>query len=415
MNSHKDVLSHASGPPRAAPGKRVLLAWEFGAGRTHIANLLGVALRLRGAGVECLASLYEPHFAGEFAALNIPVVQNFVWPARRRAPLTWQERPITGLGDVLTNLGFCDFRTLGAAIAHYRGLFEIFEPDAVLCETAFGGILAARGRMPVFAFGSDLCLPPIKDDAFALYDRVSGPPSFDQRTVMTAINAGLEQCGALPLAELADLLRIDGVFPYGPAAFDVYAASRSGELLPAHLPGVRRPIEAGEGGEIFVYLHGFVQTSPEAMEALAALPGPARLYMPGLTDANRARFPADRFTIEDHAVPADLILTQSRCVVHHGGSQLTTACLAAGIPQVILAKEQNNEIGGRFVTERGLGMAIAIGAASGRWLIEAVNRARDDAAMHARCRAARPEFLAWIERDPSDIVVDAVLGRLAAI
>ena len=410
---------HADGPrPRGEPspsfvGKRVLLAWEFGAGRTHVANLLGVAARLREAGVECLATLYETSFADEFAALDIPVVQNFVWPARRRAPLAWQERTITGLGDVLANLGFCDPPTLSAAIAHYRGLFSVFRPDAVLCENAHGAILAARGRLPVSAFGSDLCLPPIRDDAFALYDHVEGPPSFDQRQVMAGINAGLLRSGAQTLRELADILRIDAVHPYGPKAFDVYAASRHETLLPVHLPRVSRPIPQSEGSEIFIYLHGFVQSSAEALESLCALPAAPRIYMPGLTPENHARFSAGRFIVEERAVPVDLILRRSRCVVHHGGAQLTTACLAAGIPQVILAKERNNEIAGRFVAERGLGFATAIGAATGRWLIEAVSRANESTEMLARCREARPEFLAWTDRDPSDIVASSLLDRLA--
>ena len=409
----------ADDPPRPnAPlpsgrGKRVLLAWEFGAGRTHVGNLLGVAKRLREAGVECLAALYEPGFAGEFAVLDIASVQNFVWPARRRAPLAWPERPITGLGDVLANLGFCDPPTLGAAIAHYRGLFSIFRPDAVLCETAPGAILSARGRLPVFACGSNLCLPPIEAEGFALYDRVAGPPSFDPGEILTGINAGLSRADAEPLKALADMFKIDGVFPYGPAAFDVYAATRRQALLPVHLPGVSRPIRQSEGNEIFVYLHGFVQSSAEAMETLRALPAPTRLYMPGLTPANRALFAAERFTVEDRPVPLDLILKRSRCVVHHGGAQLTTACLAAGIAQVILAKEQNNEIAGRFVAGRGLGFATGIGTATGRWLIDAIGRASGDPEMRARCVADRPEFLAWIARDPSAIVADALLSRMA--
>jgi len=148
--------------------KRALLAWEFGSGRTHVGNLLGVAGHLRRSGVECLAALYDLRFASEFAALGIPVVQNYVWPARRRAPFPWQEREARALGDALANLGLADPPSLAAALAHYDGLFALFEPDIVLSENAFGAVLAARGRRPAIAFGTGSCLPPLDGAGFDL-------------------------------------------------------------------------------------------------------------------------------------------------------------------------------------------------------------------------------------------------------
>ena len=64
--------------------KRVLLAWEYGAGRTHYSNLLAVASHLRASGVECLAALYDNSAADrEFAAIGVRTIQNFVWPSQR--------------------------------------------------------------------------------------------------------------------------------------------------------------------------------------------------------------------------------------------------------------------------------------------------------------------------------------------
>jgi UDP:flavonoid glycosyltransferase YjiC (YdhE family) len=210
------------------------------------------------------------------------------------------------------------------------------------------------------------------------------------------------------MAELADLLRIDGVYPFGPEAFDVYAGRRTTPMLPAYVPEIERPIPLAQGGEVFVYLQGQVQDRPEIMAALRAIDRPARIYITNLSPAERAKFPASA-AIERQAVPPAEILRRSRCVVHHGGPQLTAICLAAGLPQVILARELDNETSGRFVHARGLGAAEHMVRATTEWLLHWVRRTHDDAALKQRCEAAAPEFAAWFAADPTRIVADAAL------
>ena len=400
-------------PSPAPRQKRALLAWEFGAGRTHIANLLGVGRHLRDAGVQCVATLYDPGFAAEFAALGIPVVQNYIWPARRRAPVAWQERPVKALGDALANLGVTSPPALGAAIAHYSSLFALTRPDIVIAENAHGALLAARGRLPAIAFGTGSCLPPIIGGDFAVHDRAGDAPSWPADDVRDRINTTLAATGRPPLDRLGDLLRIDGVYPFGPVEFDLYAATRTEPMLPPYTPDLDGPPQIGHGREIFIYLHGLIQSHRPLLDGLAAIERPARVYIPNLADAERARLP-DAWAIERRAVPLPEILARSRCVIHHGGPQLTSICLAAGLPQVIIPKEPDNETGARLVTSRGLGAASAVDAVTAAWLVAEAHRAYDDAALKQRCEAAAPQYARWFSTDPTRIVADAALGLIGS-
>lgn len=391
---------------------RILLAWEFGAGRSHAAKLAAVGAHLRAAGADCLAALYEPGADTSFARLGIPVVQNVVWPARRRLQQPVEARPIRGLGDVLANLGLLSPETLAAGIAHYDGLFALFRPDVVLCENAFGALLAARGQVPAIAFGTTACLPPVLGDRLALRDDAGADtPAWPEQEVVDGLNAGLRAAGRPQLSNLAALLgEAAAVMPFGPAEFDLFAGQRTAPLLPPWLPDMTPPEPArGAGTEVFAYLHGFLQQSPQVMESLVRLPCPTRLHMPGLAPEWRARMPA-HVVVEAAPVPPAEIVARARAVLHHGGQQLTALCLAAGLPQIILAKEATNLLAGKLVVGRGLGHACHVGALTRDWIPRNVDAVFADAAMGARAREAARDYAAWFGDDPTHRVADAALA-----
>ncbi|MBB4000454.1 glycosyltransferase [Aureimonas pseudogalii] len=387
--------------------RRALLAWEFGAGRTHVLQILGLARHLREAGVECLAALYEPSLRDEFAAIGVPVIQTYVWPGRRRLAAGWHEGEVRAFGDVLVHLGMTFPGALGAALTHYDGVFALFQPDVVLGDNAPGALLAARGRVPAIAFGTNATLPPVRDGRFALRpDTQAEAAMFDERDIRDALNVELGAAGRPCLSELTDLLPAGSIYPFGPPAFDTYAAQRETPALPPYLAGFERPTRYERGEGVFAYLHGFVQGASAILDGLSDAQRATTLYLPGLMPAVRERLgPAIR--VSDRALPQAWILSGPRCVLHHGGLQLTTACLAAGRPQVILAKELDNEIAGRFVGERGLGFACHVTQADAAFVREAVRAAHDDDLLAARCREAAAEFLVWTRPDPTRIVADA--------
>ena len=390
--------------------RRVLLAWEYGAGRTHYSNLLAVASHLRASGVECLAALYDNSAADrEFAAIGVRTVQNFVWPSQRAGQSGWHGNPINGLTDFVAHVGLKSSAAVAAAIAHYDGLFSLFDPDLVLCEQAWGAVLAAREHLPVVAMGFCVRLPPIVEGGFPIFPGRPGP-AFPVEMLLAAINEGLAVAGRFPLSEIGDLLRIAAVMPSGPAEFDFYGDQRSEPVLPPSVPGLREAFPDKPGDEVFVYLHGLVQDHPRVIEALAALDIPARAYIPNLTAETRTTLA--RLTLEERPVPVKEIFARSRCVLHQGGEQLASACLAVGVPQVILSTWLDTRVTGGFVKAHGFGDTCRVTEASRDWVLHAVRRAYGDSNLQAHCRAAAPAFRKWFDVDPTAIVAHRICDLL---
>jgi len=400
-------FAHAARPPRA---KRVLLAWEYGAGRTHYSNLLAVATHLRASGVECLAALYDNSAADrEFAAIGVHTIQNFVWPSQRAGQNGWYGNRINGLTDFVAHVGLMSSTAVASAIAHYDGLFSLFEPDLVLCEQAWGGVLAAREHLPVVAMGFCVRLPPIVDGGFPVFPGRPGP-AVPVDELLAAINQGLAVAGRFPLSKIGDLLRIAAVMPSGPAEFDFFGELRSEPVLPPSVPGLRDAFPDRPGDEVFVYLHGLVQDYPQIVDALGALDMPVRAYIPNLTEQTRARLP--RIALSDRPVAVKEIFARARCVVHQGGEQLTSGCLAVGIPQVILSTWLDTRVTGGFVKAHGFGDTCRVAEATTDWVVDAVRRAYSDADLQARCRAAASGFRTWFDVDPSAIVAQRICELL---
>src|SRR5665213_1510263 len=390
--------------------KRVLLAWEYGAGRTHYSNLLAVASHLRASGIECLAALYDNSAAdSEFRAIGVHTMQNFVWPSQRREQTGWRGTPVNSFTDYLANVGLNSSVAVASAIAHYDGLFSLFEPDLVVCEGAYGGILAAREHLPVVAMGFCVRLPPIVNGGFPIFPG-RGAAAVPVYELLASINRGLAQAGRFPLNEIGDLLRVAAVMPSGPAEFDFYPDQRTEPVLPPSVPGLREAFPQGEGNEVFVYLHGLVQEYPPVLDALAALEVPTRAYIPNLTETSRVKLA--NIQLEDNPVPVKQIFARARCVVHQGGGQLTAACLAVGVPQVILSTWFETQIAGGFVKANDLGDSCQMGDATAAWVTAAVDRSYHEEALRSRSKAAAPRFRKWFDGDPTAIVAARVCHLL---
>ena len=391
---------------RRAP--RALLAWEYGGGHTHAANLVAVARHLRREGVACLATLHDLRAAPALAELGVRCVQNHVWPGGRRwVPHDW-ERPHAGFTDVLGNLGLARGDAVAGALAHYDGLGALFTPDVVLAENAYGAHLAFRGRAPVVAFGFGQYLPPVVDGRLPGSDGAY----WSEAEVASGIAAGLARAGRAPLPRLGDLFAVEAVLPFGPAAFDLHTPLRAEPALPAHVPGFAPGLRAEAGAEVFVYLQGFAARLPAVMAALLSLGRPMRAHIPDLDPGDRALLVRAGVALEDDPVPAAALVARSACVLHHGGVGLAALCLSAGLPQVVLSKQLDNRTAGAFAAAADLGAHARIDEAGTAWIVAETRRARDGAALRARCRARAPEFDAWFGPDPTLTVAQTAFRLL---
>jgi hypothetical protein len=390
---------------RKARAPRALLAWEIGAGFTHAQNLWGVARHLSRIGVECLVAMADPRFDPWFRTLGARVAQTYLWPIMRSTGLLPQSRPNRVFCDILANYGMSQPGNVSAALAHYETLFALFQPDIVLCENAFGALLAARGRAPAIVFGSTLLfMPPRLGDAFAPIDPGAPDPSWPVAGVLDGLNAGLGALARDALFSVADMFDGAAVMPFGPAAFDPYGGYRKEPVLPPYCPDLPHGVVNGTGDEIIVYLHEAVQLVDPAMRAILEFPAPVRVYIPALGDDWRARFVAGGIVVEDRMMPLRMIVEKARCLVHHGGVTLTAAALAHAVPQIILARFYENGLAGRYVAERGLGAHCRLDSISAEWMLSALDRVLSDPRLPERALATAPACRAWFAGDPTHAV-----------
>jgi hypothetical protein len=329
-------------------------------------------------------------------------VQNYIWPQARRWAVHDRERPYIGFLDVLGNLGFGEADAIEAALSHYDGLFDLFHPDLVLAENAYGAQLASCGRLPIVAFGFGEYLPAVKAGTFA-FPEVE-PTSWTAEDILTGVNGGLERRGRAPLARLEEMFAIDAIFPFGPALFDRNAPLRDEATMPAHVRGFRPGLRARSGDEVFVYLQGFGPRAISVMTALLAVRRPVRAHILDLDPHSRSLLVNSGVILEDESLPIGQIIERSRCVLHHGGVGLTAACLSAGLPQVILSKQPDNRASGEFVSRQGLGEHHGFWDATTAWIVDATRRAYDDEVLRSECRARAAEFDQWFEFDPTQRV-----------
>ncbi|WP_188608137.1 nucleotide disphospho-sugar-binding domain-containing protein [Chelatococcus reniformis] len=390
---------------------RALLAWELGS-RGNVAILLGVAAHLRAAGIECLAALADTRHDQHFLPLGIRTVQTVAWPAARGADVAWTQRPVFGLTDRLANHGLADPASLAGAIGHYEALFGLFKPDVVVCASAFGGLLAAQGRMPVVACGTAQELPPIVAGVPVLFRGPAAVPSWPFPDVLDAINQGLALAGRFPLEQLGSVLAAEEVMPFGPDAFDIFAPWRSAPCLPAYAPGGLASRDA-DASESSVCLDGRIAATPQVVAGLIRMDGPVRAGIPGLPERERRLLGEGGAVIGDAPAPLPQLLRRSRVLVHHGGPELAGACLAAGVPQVILAQADEGHLTGAYVRDRGLGAYQDVALATTGWLVDCVRHARSDEIATA-CRAFAPTAQAWYGDDPA-LLVARTAARLAGI
>src|SRR5688572_17342915 len=68
------------------------------------------------------------------------------------------------LSHILLNLGFGNAAALAGALAGWKSLIRVLQPDAIVCDYAPTALLAGRAAgLPCLAVGSGFSLPPVAD------------------------------------------------------------------------------------------------------------------------------------------------------------------------------------------------------------------------------------------------------------
>lgn len=367
--------------------KRVLLAWELGAGYGHLVKLGGIARALQAAGLDCLFAVRQLESAAEtFGAdpvlRNLPLLQSPLRIGIGKNPVALQ----LSYASLLHNTGFDDPASLAARIRAWRALLVAFRIDALVVDHSPIAIIAADSLgLPVCAVGTGFTLPPL-----------TAPfPSFradldvrreqlvrNESQVLLELNLALERLALPPYPTLQRILA-----PVRPALctyaeLDHYTTPRSIPFLgmpdfsagaPPRWPG------ADDGApKVFAYLRAYPQL--DALLAALSASGARVLVRAAEIPVDRLKpFVSARFAVMTESVHMRQAAESCDAFVHYGAHGTVAEMLLAGKPGVVWAGHFEQALIGRRAEQ--LGAAIN-GPSTGAFDVgAALDRALNDAAM----------------------------------
>lgn len=383
---------------------RVLLGWELGAGRGHITGLLRAAGLLSERGHE---PLFAPMQVGPFAAHG-PTWQAPVWP-RLLQPLgrRYPQPPAT-MGDILAYVGLDDREAVTAMLMAWDKVIADARPDAVIAEYAPMLQLAARGRVPVVAWGTGFSLPP---DHLPEFPTFTGKPAVrPEAELLAALNESLGRAGRPALGSLPQVFAADRHLVAAFAEFDPY---RQWRREATGTPAISGPVPlAGDGEEVFVYFNGKVRPPIAFWQGLVASRLRVRLYDAGLTAGDMAGLDAAGLHVEQAPVAFADIAARSRLLLSHGGLGIVCSGILAGLPQIAIPFDVEKRLNADALAAHGLGRPASFDGLEANSFADFIRANWADEGLRARARDTAPQFRSRMTRSAEAEAADLVESLL---
>lgn len=335
----------------------VLFAWELGSGFGHVRPLLAVARALASHGhtpvfaVRNIADTWPAFREAGFTVLQAP----FRYGAPRLAPGKFSSR---SFADTLSISGFSDPDELEPLLRGWDVLLDRIRPALAVADHAPALTLAARGAFPVVQIGAGFSLPPSHLPEFPVL-RPSVDHLVPPELLLASIREVQRRRGRPAPATLPALFDTGPSFPTGFPEFDPYSALRiQPSVGPLDPPPEPSPLPTPHAW--FAYFAAEVEGIEEILADLARSGIPGRAYIRSLARPARARLRASGLDVADSPLPMPEILATASVIVHHAGTGLGAAALAAGRPQLVFPLWLEQEIPARRLQE--IGVALAPGA-----------------------------------------------------
>lgn len=389
--------------------KRILLAWEQGAGFGHTSQLALLARRLMAAGAQVTAAVRYRENAAPLAAAGVRIIPSPAWMPP--APRPHDHLPASAtLTDTLARAGLRDPASVRAALAAWRAILDAERPDLIVCDYAPLAAPAARGRCPVMQVGTAYCLPPADlPEMPALH--AFAPPLHSDAEVLAALNAAFGEEGLAPLDRVAALFAGDDVFVRSFPLIDPYADVRKreaeGPLLAGPVPPMRRDARG-----VFAYIHTDVAGRPDVAQALAALGAQLEIYIPAAPEAMTAPLKAAGVRVHDRPAAMGEVLPRTRLVVHQGSAGIATEALLAGVPQLTLCVHVEHYLNGEALAAAGVGRNLSLFDAAVRVEAGTLRAMLADGDALLLAEAAARMHRAALAEDPLEVATRRCLALL---
>ncbi|MEW6768716.1 MAG: nucleotide disphospho-sugar-binding domain-containing protein [Pseudomonadota bacterium] len=336
--------------------KTVLFAWELGGGFGHIAGLRRYAARLAQHGVRMVAAVRNPDAARGLMDFGVEILQAPAWPEKSLSLRQRAAMSSATMGDSLANAGLADAAALDGLLKQWSEIFQRVRPDLVVADYAPAASLAGRGRVPLMIVGNGYTVPPSEMIHFPLLQRTVAP-AWDEIRLLTIVNKAASTHGIAPLERLPQLFSADDYLVETFPLLDPHDLQRTS---PVDGPAFdRAPVAKRNSAEkILVYLAPGYPLRRDMLRAFRPFARQMQIYAPDLSAFWRMRLTLSGADVR--GTPFDLAdaLASAKLVIHFGGSGLASHAIAAGVPQLVLASQIEQELNGQALARAGIGKYV---------------------------------------------------------
>lgn len=379
--------------------KRVLLAWEAGAGRGHVVTLARVARALQGLAT-CDAALGWMDHAGEIEPWCDMVYRGARLPLDREARAARKAPPSATWAEYLLDCRFAEGERVARNVAWWVEIIRLRQIALVVADYAPNALIAARiCDIPALAIGTGYGVPPAEMPSFPVFLPEYSVREADEAAMVQTINTALAPLGFAPIAHLPQIYARSGDLVRTLPLLDPYAEWRDAA---SYLPPVAdyAGLAPGTGSELFCYFSTKEFENPALIEALEQSGLPICCYLPNAPDDVRARLLRAGAQISDHPLPVAEIGRRARLVMNSGQHGILSLALAAGLPQVCLPQHLEQLYHARRLEQAGAARVIWPRSAPADVILSALQTAWHDAAMAQAAQAlAREQAACFVEDD----------------
>lgn len=296
----------------------VLFGWELGGGQGHIQRLSALAQELqKHHGIQPVFALKSYHL--ENRNLRGKII------ASPQLPIPYRYDSYT-YPDILESFGFGNENFLQSHLEMWRNLIDSVRPRLVIADHAPGLVLAAYNRVPVIVIGEGFAVPPAVDEFPTL--RFPAPPESFQRQerVRKTVHKLLKET-----KPLGQLLGGNESLIFTIPALDPYAYLRDSEkYVGLHFAPVPEKLYSSSGN-VWAYLSD--------------------------------RYPYRELILESFQTscqfePLAKALSGKSLAVHHASLTTATACLLAGIPQIVFPRHLEEYLNALTLSQMGVAILI---------------------------------------------------------
>ena len=338
--------------------RRILLAWEMGAGLGHIRRLLVLARALKQRGWEPIIGQRNIHtIADEVAAAGFQQFQN---PQHRS--LAPPGQPFRGytFADILGVCGFARRDALVPVVQVWDAMLDLIRPAVIVGDYSPILPLAARGRYPFVAFGDGFVVPPPLKEPFRPL-RQHGAPTFDAAAMLGMVQDLLGERGQPAIESLAELVAGDQQAVITFPDLDVYGAIRPVPALgPLDEPPPMIPLPEGQPVKLFVYLAADYGDTRKVLQAIADSKVPAEAFVRDAPDDLKNALRQRGIKVYDQPPPLAEMLKDATGIIHHGGMGTLETALCIGRPQLLVPRHLEQSLNARNLVAKRLAKVLPI-------------------------------------------------------